>query len=78
MLEILSHNGMKFSTKDKDNDVSLDNCAVLFSGAWWYESCYLSNLNGLYLKEYNVKGINWFHFRDFRSLKFTEMKLQKN
>ena len=75
---IFPHNGMKFSTKDKDNDVSLDNCAVLFSGAWWYESCYLSNLNGLYLKEYNVKGINWFHFRDFHSLKFTEMKLQKN
>ena len=72
------HNGMKFSTKDKDNDVSTGNCAVQFSGAWWYESCYLSNLNGLYLEEYNFEGVNWFYFRDYHSLKFTEMKLQKN
>lgn len=34
------HHGMKFSTKDKDNDRSLENCAEKFTGAWWFLSCY--------------------------------------
>ncbi|KAH8299781.1 hypothetical protein KR044_005914, partial [Drosophila immigrans] len=45
---------MKFSTYDRDNDNSVNNCAAQFSGAWWYNSCInsiciCSNLNGQYL-----------------------------
>uniref|UniRef100_A0A1X7TTH3 Fibrinogen C-terminal domain-containing protein n=1 Tax=Amphimedon queenslandica TaxID=400682 RepID=A0A1X7TTH3_AMPQE len=43
------HSRMKFSTKDQDNDDSSGNCATAYDGAWWYKSCHLSNLNGLYL-----------------------------
>ena len=77
-------NGMKFSTKDRDNDVHLGifNCAVTYNGAWWYNSCHYSNLNGLYLggpHESYADGINWVYFRGYYySLKFTEMKLQNN
>ena len=73
------HNGSEFTTKDRDNDIHNGiNCAVTFSGAWWYRNCYHSNLNGRYLNEYNTSGVTWDHFRVYRSLKFTEMKLQKN
>ena len=38
-------NGMKFSTPDNDNDKNSDNCAATYKSGWWYNSCYLINLN---------------------------------
>lgn len=32
------NNGVKFSTKDQDNDIWGSNCAAYY-GAWWYYSC---------------------------------------
>ena len=67
------HNNMAFSTKDRDNG----NCALQFTGAWWYNSCLVSNLNGQYLGDKrDYQGAVWYNFRGSLSLKFTEMKLR--
>ena len=74
------HNNMAFSTKDRDNDQSSSNCAVSYTGAWWYKSCHYSNLNGKYLgKTFDSKGAAWYYFRgdnNYRCLRFTEMQLR--
>ena len=74
------HNGKKFSTKYKDNDVYSDNCAVRYQGAWWYRSCHYSNLNGIYQADSTgPQYISWYHWRNkYESLKFSEMKMRKN
>ena len=72
------HNNMKFTTKDRDNDQwSSENCAVRFTGAWWYRRCHRSNLNGQYLGNTGSdKGVNWLDYDDPLSMKFAEMKLR--
>ena len=73
------HNGLQFTTKDRDNDLrSGGNCAIVHRGAWWYEKCHHSNLNGLYLSgQVDHNGVNWVHFGGrYSSLKFAQMKLR--
>ena len=62
-----NHNGMAFSTSDNDNDLNPGNCAKRYLGAWWYESCYSSSLNGFNYNDgslpespaFDGKGIIW-------------------
>ncbi|XP_026547409.1 ryncolin-1-like [Notechis scutatus] len=74
------HNGLAFSTKDKDNDTRPTSCAVTYKGAWWYGSCHSSNLNGLYHKgEHSsfADGINWSAGRGYHySYKYVDMKIR--
>ncbi|KAL4635012.1 angiopoietin-related protein 3 [Arapaima gigas] len=46
-----NHTGMKFSTKDYDNDNDDDfNCAQNYTGGWWFNACGDTNLNGKYMQ----------------------------
>ena len=76
------HNHMAFSTKDRDNDgASTASCATVYPGAWWYGDCLYSNLNGQYYdrkssQRDDAKGVVWYDFRQWNTIKFTEMKLR--
>ncbi|XP_015679141.1 ryncolin-3 [Protobothrops mucrosquamatus] len=74
------HNGHPFSTKDRDNDIYDENCAVSFKGAWWYTKCHSSNLNGMYHKGEHTSfadGINWHTGKGYYySYKYADMKIR--
>ena len=73
------HSHMMFSTWDRDNDRADISCARGRNGAWWYQKCYESNLNGLYHRgnHTNYDGVNWNHWRGYYySLQKTEMKIR--
>lgn len=69
-----------FSTIGHDNDRQQDrHCAEYFTGAWWYNYCLESNLNGQYFqgKAPFGKGIVWNKFRGKEySLKRSVMKIR--
>ena len=73
-------NNMAFTTKDRDNDRwGSDECSLWSGGAWWFDNCHNSNLNGKYLGEkFDLKGVTWRLFTNdkYLSLKFSEMKLR--
>ncbi|XP_060079384.1 angiopoietin-related protein 7-like [Ylistrum balloti] len=52
------HDGMQFSTFDRDNDQWKWSCARASSGGWWYKNCVHANLNG---GKYNNKLWDFFY-----------------
>ncbi|GFS26797.1 ficolin-1 [Elysia marginata] len=73
------HNGMEFSTKDRDNDLRADdNCASKYHSAWWHNDCHVVNLNGVWASTDFGRGINWASITTFRkSATNVEMKIRK-
>ena len=77
-------NGMKFSTKDNDNDNANNfDCSIYWKGAWWFNNCMQSHLNAPYHPNGGPvstwTGILWYDWKgNTYSLKFTEMKVRRN
>ncbi|XP_074554538.1 fibrinogen gamma chain [Halichoeres trimaculatus] len=82
-----THNGMQFSTFDKDNDKYDGNCAQQDGSGWWMNRCHAAHLNGKYYTggTYTQKdagefgfdnGIIWVTWHNrWYSLKETTMKI---
>ncbi|XP_059371372.1 microfibril-associated glycoprotein 4-like isoform X1 [Carassius carassius] len=75
------HNGLKFSTFDKDNSGA--NCAKKYSqGGFWYNGCDYTNPTGLYWwgKDDNnlMSGPFWYYWKNnYKSLKAVTMKIRR-
>lgn len=74
------HNGMKFSTFDKDQDRWGKNCASTYFSPFWANACLHTNPNGLYLwgpTQHSTAGVFWHHWRGSTySLKSIAMKIR--
>ncbi|XP_038061698.1 microfibril-associated glycoprotein 4-like [Patiria miniata] len=74
------HRGRPFTTKDRDNDASDHNCAEKFAGAWWFNRCFFSHLNGRYYPDTNAgsnQGVQWSAWKRRYSLKACSMKMRE-
>uniref|UniRef100_A0A3Q2CRY0 Microfibril associated protein 4 n=1 Tax=Cyprinodon variegatus TaxID=28743 RepID=A0A3Q2CRY0_CYPVA len=75
------HNGQKFSTFDKDQDIIPENCARLFLGAFWHKECHYNNPNGVYRwgadNTIFAVGVEWFTWKGYDySLKAISFKIR--
>lgn len=75
------HNGMKFSTKNSDNDKSSQSCAKLAFGGWWFNNCQQACLTGKYENgthsAQGIVGIQWSAWKGGNySLSRVEMKMK--
>ena len=75
------HNGMRFSTLDRDNDEHPGDCARHHGGGWWYWRCFHSLLTSEYVLDgVDVKddhGLQWVPWKGKNySYKRAEMKLR--
>ena len=74
------HNGMNFTTKDNDNDLSSRNCALAYDldkpiCGWWYRSCWANGIapNIVYISNYKREMYLNDHWH---VLSFIEIKIR--
>ena len=74
------HSGRRFSTYDNDNDISHSNCAEHCRAGWWFSSCHMLNLNGVYggTSDLTVSNMVMLYLSDngFEPIRTVTMKLR--
>ncbi|XP_059168841.1 fibrinogen-like protein A [Physella acuta] len=73
------HNGIAFSTFDRDNDAFPEgHCARDLKSGWWFKMCLHVNMNGVWASKVFGQGISWGDITDYNdSLEYVEMKLRR-
>ncbi|XP_071841293.1 uncharacterized protein [Apostichopus japonicus] len=71
-------NGKAFSTYDRDNTESNNDCADVKQGGWWHEACNggYTNLNGVYGSNQDSTSIYWKGLPKGESIISSEMKIR--
>ena len=75
-------NGMPFSSPDRDNDLSSNNCAEKYDGSWWFKSCFRAHLNGLHYDTVpppfeKLRMMSWYTWaEEMGTITYSEMKLK--
>lgn len=72
------HNGIPFSTPDRDQDTYSEyHCAKEWGAGWWFANCWFVILNGQYHNHTQVeyRGISWNEWKNEQLMK-TEMKIR--
>ncbi|XP_053696224.1 ficolin-2-like [Sabethes cyaneus] len=73
-----SHDGLMFSTLDRDNDSFDNSCATLHKSGWWFQKCYAVNLNGHYEAGKTGASMSWYRFSNsYDCLKEARMLIRK-
>ena len=77
---LITHNNSPFLTKDHRGTGRSAVCPTAYKGAWWYNHCHDSNLNGQYLRGHHTSyadGVNWRQWKGYHySLKTTIMMIK--
>ena len=68
------HNGMPFSTSDRDNDATSGQCAIANGGnGWWFKRCYNTFLTG----SHSNSKLQWYTWQGGHTYyPFAEMRLR--
>ena len=67
------HNGMQFSTSDRDNDATTGHCAAANGSGWWFKSCYNTFPTG----SHSNSKLQWYNWRrGYTYYPFAEMRLR--
>ncbi|XP_059161582.1 ficolin-1-like [Physella acuta] len=71
------NNNLKFSTYDVDNDLVSYSCATTYHGAWWFDNCHRTSLNGRWGSTEHGVGLNWYDVTGYTaSVDSCEMKIR--
>ncbi|XP_050094086.1 fibrinogen C domain-containing protein 1-like [Anopheles aquasalis] len=75
---MIRDNGMKFSTKDRDNDrTTTFNCVEWFENPWWQNSCSGANLNARYINAVDRKSMHWLGFKGREGLSLSKIMIRE-
>lgn len=69
------HSGLKFSTKDQDNDMVRSNCAQTLNGGWWFDSCFYFCLT---CEGSALSGHYRFELGTYKFFRFIKMLVKPN